>query len=74
MKRIYLVKRTDPVNYDEYDAVVVVARTLKEAKELAIKDEDYYGSFTNENTVCILIGVANKRQPFGEVLASYNAG
>lgn len=72
MKRIYLIKRTDFIDYDQYDAVVVVARTPKEAKELAFKE--YEGCFTAENTVCKLIGVANKKQPFGEVLASFNAG
>ena len=72
MKRIYLIERTDTCDYDEYDAVVIVAKTPKEAKELAIKG--YWGSFTEGKIICKLIGVANKTQAFGEVLASFNAG
>ena len=72
MKRIYLIKRTDICDYDEYDAVVIIAKTPKEAKELAYKG--YYGSFREGKIICKLIGLANKRQAFGEVLASFNAG
>jgi hypothetical protein len=72
MKRIYLVERTDSCDYDEYNAVVVIAKTPKEAKELAYKG--YYGSFIEGKIICKLIGLANKKQVFGEVLASFNAG
>ena len=72
MKKIYLIERTDAFDYDEYDAVVIVAKTPKEAKELAFKG--YLGSFTEGKIICKLIGVANKKQALGEVLASFNAG
>ncbi len=72
MKRIYLIERTDTCDYDEYDAVVIIAKTPKEAKELACKG--YHGSFIEGKIICKLIGVANKTQAFGEVLASFNAG
>jgi hypothetical protein len=72
MKRIYLIERTDNVDWDEHDSVVIIAKTPKEAKELAYNG--YYGSFIEGKITCRLIGVANKTQPFGEVLASFNAG
>lgn len=72
MKRIYLIERTDTCDYGEYDAVVIIAKTLKEAKEFALKE--YYGSFREGKIICKLIGLANKTQAFGEVLASFNAG
>ena len=72
MKRIYLIERTDACDYDEFDAVVVFAKTPKEAKSFAING--YYGSFKEGKTICKLIGVANNNQAYGEVLASFKAG
>ena len=72
MKRIYLIERTDDCDYDEYDAVVIVAKTPKQAKELTYKG--YYGSFKEGKIICKLIGLANKKQAIGDVLNSFNAG
>jgi hypothetical protein len=72
MKRIYLIERIDTVDYDQHDSVVIIAKTPKEARQFAYKE--YYGDFAEGKITCILIGVANKTQPFGEVLASFNAG
>jgi hypothetical protein len=72
MKRIYLVERTDSCGYDEYDAVVVVAETPKKAKEWVLKN-DYWG-MDKGKIICKLIGLTNKTQASGEVLASFNAG
>ena len=71
MNRIYLIERTDEVNYDEYDATVIIAKTPEEAKNLALKLE---GFTTEDKIICELIGIANKDQPIGEVLCSFNAG
>ena len=72
MKRIYLITRTDDADWDEYDGAVIVAKTPKQAKELAYKR--YYGSFKEGNIICKLIGLANKNQSIGHVLSSFNAG
>ena len=73
MKKIYLVTRSDDdYEYDEYDSVVVVAKTPKEAKEYVIREG--YEGFKDGLIICELIGDANKSQPYGEVLASFNAG
>lgn len=72
MKRIYLIERTDDCDFDEYKAVVIVAKTPKEAKKLVLNG--YWRGFKEGNIICKLIGVANKKQSLGEVLSSFNAG
>jgi len=74
---LYLVERSDRYGYDEYDSLVVSARSHKAA--LTIPPDEYNGSSTNSfmsapRTVTY-IGKAGKniyRQ--GVVLASFNAG
>ncbi|KKL74499.1 hypothetical protein LCGC14_2064310 [marine sediment metagenome] len=69
---IYLVSRTDEVDYDEYDAVVVVAHNAKEAK--TIKPSDYGKEWeTPENLQVLLVGTANRKRK-GIILASFKAG
>ena len=72
MKRIYLIERTDCADYDEYDSVVVISKTPKEAKRHVLSNH-YYG-INKDNITCELVGRANKRQPYGTVTASFNAG
>ena len=72
MKRIYLITRTDDADWYEYNGAVIVAKTPKQAKKLAYKG--YCGSFKEGNIICRLIGLANKNQAKGDVLASFNAG
>ena len=40
MKNIFLMTRTDNYGYDEYDAVVLIAKTAKQAKKIV---SDSYG-------------------------------
>jgi hypothetical protein len=68
--KIYLVSTNDRVNYDEYDAVVVIAENDKDAIAIA-KDKCY--NFGNNLSVSD-IGIAHNDQQRGEVLASFNAG
>ena len=72
MKNIYLITRTDDCDYYEYDSIVIVATTQKKAIEYATTN-NYYGININ-NIICKLIGEAKSRQPFGKVIASFNAG
>ena len=74
---IYLVKRTDFVGYDEFDAVVVYAANEDEAKLINPNTYDD-GHLTNpwsEHLVVTYIGhtddIYTKQ---GVILASFNAG
>lgn len=68
---IYLVKRTDHVRYEEFAAVVVIATTEDQARELAKKlDGDQAASVWDAATV-------SEVNPDGEpgiVLSDFNAG
>jgi hypothetical protein len=66
---IYLVSRTDEVDWDEYDSVVVVAETPKEARKIAPVDDG-----TWKNLSVKLIGSAKMGIKKGIILESYNAG
>ena len=68
--KIYLVSTKDRVDFDEYDAVVVIAESEDDALNLA-KDICY--NFGN-NLAVSDIGIAHDDQQRGEVLASFNAG
>jgi hypothetical protein len=78
MNNIYLISRTDTVDYDEYDAVVIIAESENLAKDSVINKTNYnilYGqSFKTDNITCELIGMADKDQEIGVVLSSFNAG
>lgn len=68
---VYLVGRTDHVRYDEFAAVVVIAATDDQARELAKKlDGDQAPSVWDAATVTVV-------DPDGEpgiVLSDFNAG
>ena len=68
---IYLVKRTDTIDYDEYDAVVVCEATPQRARKFS---EDYWHFTHHQYVVCKLIGIAKENQKAGEILTSFNAG
>jgi hypothetical protein len=70
-KFIYLVKYTAVVDYEEFDAIIVIAIDKAEAEEIALKE---CRNFTPETIKTIVIGKANKDQNCGVVLASFNAG
>lgn len=64
--KIFLIKRTDKIDYDEYDSFVVIAKNKKHAIEL-IK----ISYFIEENTYCKEIKIGKKGKI---ILGSYNAG
>jgi len=66
---IYLVERTDSVDYDECDSFVVRAKSRKEASDLC---KDYYGFNLKDKPVKItLIKSVGKSE---KILRSFNAG
>lgn len=72
MNRLYLVERTDNVDYDEYDGAVVAALDADDA--VAILKEEH------GDDACTWLGFKNievieiKNYPRGVILDSYNAG
>jgi hypothetical protein len=66
MPRIYLVTRTDEIDWDEYDAFVVRA----ENEEDALLQCDY-GYLNKGNTTVIEITQEGEK---GRILGSFNAG
>ena len=68
--KIYLVSTNDRVNYDDYDAVVVIAESTEDAIIIAKESCNNF----NNNLAVSDIGIAHDDQQRGEVLASYNAG
>jgi len=83
MKKLYLVERTDDVDYDEFDSFIVCARSKQEARQTT-PHFTYMGQYTwgeqwikreDINALNITyIGIANKRTKYGVILASFNAG
>jgi hypothetical protein len=72
---IYLVSRTDEVDFDEYDAMVVIAKDEQSAKDFTIK-ETRRDAWTLEESKLkvVLIGTANHGLKEKIVLDSFNAG
>jgi len=71
---IYLVYRTDNVEYDEFDAFVVIAKSEDEAKSELLKNYGgKWANWTDKNKVK-LIGTTDQYDKFTEILGSYNAG
>lgn len=85
---LFLVKRTEIADYDEYDGVILRAKTKERAFELATRPCDvcpckcpcgaaYIGfRLDGSNLSIACIGKANPymKSPEGEVLSSFNAG
>lgn len=81
--RLYLVSRTDHVDWDEHDAVVFASMSAEDARKgvLGRSDdnhanvpvEDWLCGFTADNIVVDEIA-ARTTHPAGVVLASFNAG
>ena len=83
MKNLYLVSRTNKTDYDQYDAVVVCAKSPKEARYThpSKYDKDWdgiqndWGSWQKAEDLDVkYLGVADDTVEEGVVLASYNAG
>lgn len=74
---LYLIERTDPVGYDEYDSFVVCAETVDDARK-CIKPEwsaDRIEVFqSEEHTRWIRLGEADSSTKEGVILGSFNAG
>lgn len=78
---IYLIKRTDRIDYDEFDSMVVAAATIKDAlaihpdgKPLADRDQyDYYGwAIDTLDIKCV--GTTTTYNKPTVILASFRAG
>lgn len=74
---LYLVKRTDRVGYDQYDAFVVAANSHVEAKKLLTKtyggSDDLYHQWSDA-VKSERIGISRDYGTPTEILGSYNAG
>jgi len=68
--RLYLVRRTDRVDWDEHDGAVIAASGEGDAELQALANLE---GFTADNFTVEQIA-ARTNQPFGIVLASVNAG
>lgn len=73
--KIYLVYRTDKIDWDEHDSMVLIATSEKDAKEMAFFRAI---GFTAENFNIEEIGIPNDeaiKKYYGNVLiSSFNAG
>lgn len=70
--RLFLVKRTDNVDYDQYDSLVVVAKNATRAKKLKPLDNDWTNDYKNLHVH--EIGTASIDLGEGILLGSFNAG
>jgi hypothetical protein len=73
--KVYLVERTDEVDYDEYDSFVVKAESKKEALKLCQTEADdwsyHQDTFRENNTkISELLNEGKK----GIILGSFNRG
>lgn len=80
---LYLVSRTDEVDYDEFDSFVIATNTAEEARSTLPKWSDdpewrcsvEYGWTMPEHVQVRFIGVAHQGIEHGEIIcASFNAG
>lgn len=76
--KLFLLERTETIDYDEYDSCVVCAKNEEEAKEISIKElhEDTFSGWTDNKSVISAteIGTAKRGTKVGIILASFNAG
>ena len=78
---LYLIKRPDLADYDQYDSAVVAAPDEATARNThpdgfsVARDEGAYGTWvTPEKVIVKLLGKADKSVRRGVLCASYNAG
>lgn len=72
MKKIFLITRTDHCDYDQFNGIVIIAKTPTEAKKYILKE--YGSSFSEHTIVCELLGIAENSQEYGVILESYIKG
>lgn len=70
MKYLYLLERTDRIDYDDYDSIIVCASTADEA----IKIRPEYGWGLEKYILLTKIGIAEDNVKTGIVLGSFNEG
>ena len=75
--KLWLIYRTDDIDYDEYDSAVVIAETEEEARNLF--PQDPYNKVDLKNVVAISIGKPDRKTEKkyaakGIVCSSFNAG
>ena len=80
---LYLLKRTDKWDYDQYDSAVVAAESENEAKKIhpdgsdiiVSEEANRWDSWVSVDRVeCQLIGVAEPLTNRGVICSSFNAG
>lgn len=72
---IYLIQRTDGWSYDDYDEMVVIAKSHQQAKKITMEvhSGDYSGWVKDiKDLNSQKVGVADKG--YGILLESFNAG
>ena len=82
MRKLYLLRRTDAIGYDEYDSCVVCAIDENDAKTIAPDGSVFVEhnrvrmpwAATYSEIECVEIGTANENQERGVITASFNAG
>ena len=83
MLKLFLIKRTDYINWDMYDSFVVCAENEEKALDIMPGDlgendkfqPNNYGWVKDKaNLTCVELGVANENMVEGAILGSYNAG
>jgi hypothetical protein len=79
--RLYLLSQDEFNDYDTYDAIIVCAENIEDAKSISpsggkfIEGDRSSGWATKkENIKCEEIGIAFENQKRGIILASFNAG
>lgn len=79
--KIYLLSQSDNNEYDTYDSIVVCAENKADAltinpEGLPFVEVERFGNWAKKKSSikCKEIGIANKKQKRGVILASYNAG
>lgn len=83
--KLFLVERTDPVDWDEYDSLVIRAYNKEHALDIASKTDDEYSAYSDRIYVrAVYLGMGNREsltateityegEP-GVILGSFNAG
>jgi len=66
---LYLIERTDEIDYDEYDAFVIAAENENDAHKFCI-----FRAGLSSPPTCKKIGIATTDVVAGIVLGSFNAG
>jgi len=75
--KLWLIYRTDDIDYDEYDSAVVMAETEEQARNLFPQDFD--SKVNLKNVVVECIGKSDKKtekkySSLGIICSSFNAG